>query len=218
MYNIICDFGRVPRRDGFVAPRFRPISAGRKSVKLDLRALLAGECRTLPFHFALDLPDESNDPGSILYGVRFPSPPEASGEVVNSAGYMRLRLDLSLDFVAPCARCLADVAGTYRFSLEKTVATPKMLEGLDEDKIDEYAIVEDGFLDLDEPARSLLLSEFPSRVLCREDCRGLCPTCGKDLNEGPCSCKTDETDPRLSPLSAVLERLREKEKQKTEDK
>lgn len=216
MYNIICDFGRVPRKGGSVAPRFRPISTGRKSVKLDLRALLAGECRTLPFHFPLDVPDESNDPGSILYGVRFPSPPEASGEVVNSAGYMRLRLDLSLDFVAPCARCLADVAGTYRFTLEKTVATPEMLDGLDEDKVDDFAVVEDGFLDLSDPAYSLLLSEFPSRVLCREDCRGLCPICGTDLNEGSCSCKTSETDPRLSPLAAVLERLREEEKAKTE--
>ena len=187
-------------------------------MKLDLRALLAGECRTLRFQFPLDPPDDSSDPGSILYGVRFPSPMEASGEVVNSAGYMRLRLDLSLDFVAPCARCLCDVAGTYRFSLEKTVATPKMLEGLDEDKIDEFALVEDGFLDLDEPARSLLLSEFPSRVLCKEDCRGLCQTCGKDLNEGPCSCTKTETDPRLSPLGAVLARLREKENAKSNGK
>ena len=187
-------------------------------MKLDLRALLAGECRTLPFRFSLDPPADADDPGSILYGVRFPSPPEASGEVVNSAGYMRLRLDLSLDFVAACARCLADVPGTYRFCLEKTVATPEMLEGLDEDKIDEFAIVEDGFLDLDEEAHSLLLSEFPSRVLCREDCRGLCPICGRDLNEGLCSCKTSETDPRLSPLAAVLERLREEEKANEENK
>ncbi len=187
-------------------------------MKLDLRALLAGECRTLRFEFPLDPPDDAADPGSILYGVRFPSPMEASGEVVNSAGYMRLRLDLSLDCVAPCARCLADVAGTYRFSLEKTVATPEMLEGLDEDKIDEFALVRDGFLDLDDPAYSLLLSEFPSRVLCREDCRGLCPTCGSDLNLGPCACKAKTTDPRLSPLEAVLERLRREETEKTENK
>ena len=187
-------------------------------MKLDLRTLLAGECRTLRFQFPLDPPDDASDPGSILYGVRFPSPMEASGEVVNSAGYMRLRLNLSLDFVAPCARCLTDVAGTHRFTLEKTVATPEMLDGLDEDKIDEFALVEDGFLDLSEPAYSLLLSEFPSRVLCREDCRGLCQRCGKDLNEGPCSCKTGETDPRLSPLGAVLERLRAEEKAKTNGK
>ena len=217
MYNIFRDFGLPPGiRPGHA--RFRPILDGRKSVKLDLRGLLAGECRTLRFEFPLDPPDDADDPGSILFGVRFPSPMEASGEVVNSAGYMRLRLDLSLDCVAPCARCLADVAGTYRFSLEKTVATPEMLEGLDEDKIDEFAIVRDGFLDLDEPALSLLLSEFPSRVLCREDCRGLCPVCGRDLNEGPCACKKKETDPRLSPLSAVLERLRREESAKTDDK
>ena len=180
-------------------------------MKLDLRALLAGECRTLPFEFPFDVPDVRNDPGSILFGVRFPSPMEVNGEVVNAAGYMRMRLNLSLDYVAPCARCLADVPGTFRFDLEKTVATPEMLEGLDEDKVDEFALVEDGFLDLDETITACLLMEFPYRVLCREDCRGLCPKCGKDLNEGPCSCAGDELDPRLSPLQAVLDRLKEKE-------
>ena len=216
MYNIICDFGRIPFGTSASRLVYVRSSTGRNSVKLDLRTLLAGELRTLRFDVQLDPPDDTDDPGSILYGVRFLSPLGASGEVVNSAGYMRLRLDLSLDFVAPCARCLADVAGTYRFTLEKTVATPEMLDGLDEDKVDDFAVVEDGFLDLDEPAYALLLSEFPSRVLCREDCRGLCPICGTDLNEGSCSCKTSETDPRLSPLAAVLERLREEEKAKTE--
>ena len=180
-------------------------------MKLDLRAMLAGECRTLPFRFPFDPPDLRDDPGSVLYGVRFPSPMEVDGEIVNAAGYMRLRLNLSLDYVAPCARCLADVAGTFRFDLEKTVATPKMLEGVGEDKLDEFAIVQDGFLDLDDHVTELLLSGFPYRVLCREDCRGLCPTCGQNLNEGQCSCKQKEIDPRLSPLQAVLDRLRKAE-------
>jgi uncharacterized protein len=180
------------------------------AVKLDLRALLAGECRTLPFRFYLDPPDVS-DPRSSLWGVRFPSPMEVDGSIINTAGYMRMSLNLSLDYTASCARCLADVSGTFRFDLEKTVAPASQLEGLDEDKKDDFAIVEDGFLDMDEQLLELLEMEFPSRFLCKEDCLGLCEKCGANLNDGPCSCQGEEIDPRLLPLKEILEKLKKAE-------
>ena len=180
-------------------------------MKLDLRALLAGECRTLPFRFYLDPPDVSQDQRSSLWGVRFPSPMEVDGSIINTAGYMRMSLNLSLDYTAPCARCLGDVSGTFTFDLEKTVAPASQLEGLDEDKKEDFAIVEDGFLDMDEQLLELLEMEFPSRFLCREDCLGLCPRCGSDLNSGSCSCKGKEIDPRLAPLADVLARLKKAE-------
>ncbi len=180
-------------------------------MKLDLRALLAGECRTLPFRFQLDPPSAENDPKSSLWGVDFPSPMEVSGDIVNTAGYMRMRLNLSLDYVAQCARCLRDVRGSFSFDLEKTVAPASQLEGLDEDKKDEFAIVLDGFLDLDEQLLEILEIEFPARFLCKDDCRGLCPTCGKDLNDGPCDCEGEEIDPRLAPLKEILLRMKEAE-------
>ena len=176
-------------------------------MKLDLRALLAGECRTLPFRFYLDPPDVS-DPRSTLWGVRFPSPMEVDGSIINTAGYMRMSLNLSLDYVASCARCLADVSGTFRFDLEKTVAPASQLQGLDEDKKEEFAIVEDGFLDLDEQLLELLEMEFPSRFLCREDCKGLCQRCGKNRNDGECDCNTKEIDPRMAPLQKLLEKMK----------
>lgn len=179
-------------------------------MKLDLRGLLAEEYRTLPIHYTL-VPDAAvtTDPKSALFGVRFPSPMEVNGEIVNTAGYMRMSLNLSLDYVAPCARCLADVAGRFSFSLEKTVAPKNMLSGLDEDALDDYAIVEDGFLDMDEQLLELLELEFPRKILCREDCRGLCPRCGHDLNLGPCDCKP-EIDPRWEPLQDILTEMESK--------
>ena len=45
-----------------------------------------------------------------------------------------------------------------------------------------------------------LILSLPSKVLCREDCRGLCPHCGKDQNEGLCGCKPQAADPRLEAL------------------
>lgn len=53
--------------------------------------------------------------------------------------------------------------------------------------------------------RCLAPLELPQRYLCREDCRGLCPTCGKNLNEGPCGCREDNGDPRMDVLRRLLE-------------
>ncbi len=179
-------------------------------MKLDLRAMLAGECRTLTIDYTLTPEPDPDDRTSTLWGVRFPSPMEVKGEIVNTAGYMRMCLNLSLDYVAPCARCLTDVSGNFTFSLEKTVAPRNLLEGLGEDVLDDYAIIEDGFLDMDEQLLELLEMEFPRKILCREDCKGLCPHCGKNLNDGSCDCK-EELDPRMAPLAKILAEMKANE-------
>ena len=178
-------------------------------MKLDVRALLAGECRTVPVDFSLEPKTDSCDHFSGLTDVRFPSPVRVLGTITNTAGYIRMLLTLSVDYVAPCARCLEDVSGSFSFDVERTVVTPKMTEGLTEDRIDELVVVEDGFLDVDEQLLEVLELDFPAKVLCRPDCAGICPKCGKDLNEGACNCSEKEIDPRLAPLAALLERFRE---------
>ncbi|MBQ8350887.1 MAG: DUF177 domain-containing protein [Clostridia bacterium] len=174
-------------------------------MKLDLRPLLAENIRILPVDFLLPPPAEE-DMAPNLYGVRFPSDLQVQGEITNTAGYMRMSLSAAIPYIAPCARCLEDVTGTFSFRFEKTVAPAKLLTNIAEEDADDYVIVEDGFLDVDEQLLEMLTLEFPSKLLCREDCAGLCPQCGKSLNEGPCQCSKQETDPRLAPLAAWLER------------
>ena len=176
-------------------------------MKLDLRPLLAGD-RLLTFDYELSLDIDPEDTSSFLYGVSFPSPMKVKGDITNTAGYMRMRLDMSVDYTAECARCLAPVNGEFSLSLEKTVAPRNLLGDLDEDKLDDYAIIEDGFLDMDEQLRAQLEMEFPVRFLCREDCKGLCQRCGKNLNEGKCDCVEKETDPRFAPLQKLLEQMK----------
>lgn len=178
-------------------------------MKLDLRPLLAGE-RLLTFDYELSLDIDPEDTSSFLYGVSFPSPMKVKGDITNTAGYMRMRLELSADYAANCARCLASVGGTFSLSLEKTVAPKDLLCDVDEDKLDDYAIIENGFLDMDEQLRAQLEMEFPARFLCREDCKGLCQRCGKNLNEGSCDCAEKEIDPRFAPLQKLLEKMKEK--------
>ena len=69
----------------------------------------------------------------------------------------------------------------------------------------EYIQVDDYKLDLDELIRTDILLELPTKFLCKEDCKGLCPTCGKNLNEGACNCQTHQIDPRLEVLKQLID-------------
>ena len=179
-------------------------------MKLDLRPLLAGD-RLIEFDYELPIVVDSEDIGSFLYGVGFPSPMKVRGDITNTAGYMKMSLEASLLYQAECARCLSEVNGEFTFSLEKTVAPRNLLEGLDEEKVDDYAIIEDGFLDIDQQVYDQLEMEFPSRFLCSDDCKGLCQRCGRNLNEGSCDCGKNEIDPRLAPLKKILEEMKKNE-------
>lgn len=69
---------------------------------------------------------------------------------------------------------------------------------------DEILLLEDGKVDAGELAREAFILDMDTKTLCSEDCKGLCPRCGADLNLGPCSCKKD-VDPRLAVLAKLLE-------------
>ena len=75
-----------------------------------------------------------------------------------------------------------------------------------EEHEDSYVMIRDGKLDVDEALREELLMCFPMRLLCDEDCPGLCPKCGKPKKEGDCGCPEKEIDPRLAVLKNWLDK------------
>lgn len=176
-------------------------------MKLDLRPMLAGE-RLLTFDYELSLDTLNGDGVGFISDVGFPSPMKVSGKITNTAGYMRMTLTMSAEYRAQCARCLKEVSGIFNHSLEKTVAPKNLLGDIDEYRLDDYAIIENGFLDMDKHLLEELEVEFPIRFLCSDDCRGLCSRCGKNLNEGECDCTAGEIDPRLEPLRKILEQMK----------
>ena len=66
-------------------------------------------------------------------------------------------------------------------------------------------ISKDGYIDADEALTEQILLELPLKHLCKEDCKGLCPKCGTDLNKGSCCCDTSDPDPRFDVLRKLLE-------------
>jgi uncharacterized protein len=112
---------------------------------------------------------------------------EKTGEQVTVRGYIHALADLE------CFRCTRPFELSVRPAFE--VFADRSGSGRHEDvdqelERDEYMQFHDGRqLDLSEAAREVLLLELPIAPRCREDCRGLCPRCGADLNEGPCGCR-----------------------------
>jgi uncharacterized protein len=98
-----------------------------------------------------------------------------------------------------CRRCLAEVTGEARAALQELFEHGAR-EG-------ETYPIEHEHIDLEPVAREALLLELPLAPLCREDCLGLCPTCGADLNEGACDCTSNERDPRWAALDDLRDQL-----------
>ena len=114
---------------------------------------------------------------------------------------MRLTLKTEIAYEGECARCLAPVNGVFSLDFERTVAPEGVLsEEQIEDNVDEYVILSGKELDVDEQLREELVLSFPQKLLCDEDCEGLCPKCGKRRADGPCGCPEKEIDPRLAVL------------------
>jgi uncharacterized protein len=146
-------------------------------------------------------------PGALPDGAVLTKPVEAAGNIVNLSGYMKLTLGICVKYEAVCARCLRPLDEKLNLSFEKTVAVAGTLENEDSDEvINDYVLISENKLDLAQITEEQLLLELPYRHLCSEDCRGLCPKCGHDLNESDCGCNTDEIDPRLEVLQTLLEK------------
>ena len=117
------------------------------------------------------------------------------GEYLGTGKRVNLRGRVSTQVHTRCARCLEPV--TYRLEAEMNV---QFAGSEDPDDPDLY-LFEGSKADLTDALRDAVLLEMPYRALCREDCKGLCPKCGKNLNSGPCTCQ--EGDDVTNPFSAL---------------
>jgi uncharacterized protein len=161
---------------------------------IDLHEIIGVPGGRVSFDFEPDLSDAAI--GSIS---RVNQPARAAGIVFNSAGALTFSANVDATCVCVCARCLKE----FEHTVHKQV-TAYLTEGVeDEGDSDAYYLQGDKV-----DAGEIIVTEFvlsmDDRLLCREDCAGLCEKCGADLNDGPCLCKT-EIDSRLAVLGQFLD-------------
>lgn len=118
-----------------------------------------------------------------INGYSFKGPVTLKGILQNRAGIVTFNYTVSLMLSALCDRCLGELERSLSFEFEHI-----LVNRLYSDDNDEYVVTEKDKLDLDELAVQDMLPEMPTKLLCKEDCKGLCPNCGADLNISDCSC------------------------------
>jgi uncharacterized protein len=138
--------------------------------------------------------------GGQTYEPR-PNPAPAALAVTRASSGTVLELALEVTLAGPCFRCLTDAELPLSLRLREYQATKPESD----DERTEY--LEDDRLDLSAWAHDAIALALPDKILCRPDCAGLCPVCGKDLNVEPHEHEEKRTDPRW----AALESLRESE-------
>ena len=164
-------------------------------MRLDVRRILNTPGQKLPFRFELDLSD-------VDFGGRCPvaEPVSVEGQVRNEAGVLELELTAQTILDSVCDRCAKEFRNPKSVSFRCILAEEKQ-----DEENEEIVLLEDGTVDVEDLARTAFILEMDTKTLCSEDCKGLCPRCGADLNFGPCSCKK-ELDPRLAVLAKLLDK------------
>jgi uncharacterized protein len=150
--------------------------------------------------------EEVIPPGRINYGseVRQVEPMEIAGAAELLGDEIHITGSLNTAVETTCDRCLETSQRPMELEFDlfyrpmKTIAHEEEIEIKPSEM--EIGFYEGGGLELDDVLREQVLLALPMKRVCREDCKGLCPQCGKNLNQGPCSCKTEKIDARLAGL------------------
>ena len=165
-------------------------------MKLSILPIRSLSGAKIPFAYSLDLSDLA------LFGERpIPDGVEVSGFVEHRADLFALHMRLHYTVHTVCARFLKPLALAQQLEFTRILVD----QAENEEELDEQTLVlpQPDTVDLDEVAREAIIFNTQMRYVCSPDCKGLCPRCGQDLNEGPCNCGP-EPDERFAALADLL--------------
>ena len=138
-----------------------------------------------------DLPELQEFDTSVEFKPSF----DFTGRIVNLGGLLKLSGDLHFEYSANCLRCLKRVDAVSDIAIEES-----FVEVSKSDDLEAYTF-EGNVVDIDKPLMDNIVLALPMKIICSEDCKGLCKTCGNNLNIKNCNCDEREiVDPRMEIL------------------
>lgn len=162
---------------------------------LNLASIITTPGGVVPFSFSMDF-------SQMDFGGSFPAsePVVITGQVRNEADVLLLSATMQTTLHCVCDRC----ATHFEREFSQEVAAILVTELAHAENEDDWTFLLQGdSADLEDIMTTAFVLNLDSKMLCSPDCKGLCFTCGKNLNEGPCDCKK-ELDPRLAVLKQLL--------------
>ena len=168
-----------------------------KIMLLNLAKIIDCPGGMVPFETEIDLHD-------MQFGAVCPAqkPVAAKGMVRNTAGVLMMEGTISAQLDGVCDRCAKPFEKRVQFPLQAVLVT-QLQDAENEDE--NLFLLHGNDADLDEIVTTAFVLNMDPKMLCSPDCKGLCPTCGKDLNDGPCDCRP-EMDPRLAALQKFFDK------------
>ena len=157
-------------------------------MKINIASVLRNDGASKTFSGTVDL-------GSFDYmgsTLAFDEPLSVTGKVTGIGGALEISARIEGDYATVCSRCGTDVKEHF---------TAELSESIDSDftDIDDECITVNGnVIDISGSIDACIFENLPTQPLCREDCKGLCPVCGTDLNENECNCEDEVYDPRFA--------------------
>lgn len=161
-------------------------------IKLDIGSLPEGHSRQ-------DIEESASDLGLDVEGGCLTSPVAVSLDIARSGGEIYITGRAQVSAVLQCARCLEQYPSTLECPVEVMVIVGDEAVGQEDDHLARLPVGAK-HVDLTGEVRSELLVRLPLKPLCREDCKGLCPRCGANLNLEKCSCRAERSDSRWDAL------------------
>lgn len=172
---------------------------------LDLSELLSGNCRARTFRAKVEMEKFVSSAGE--FDIKSKSDPEIT---VTATGNRKFLVtgegNVILDI--PCGRCLEMVETPVDYMIERELDFNDGDEQSDE-RLEEMSYIDGYHLDVDKLVYSEILINVPLRVLCSEECKGLCFKCGANLNKGECGCDREQLDPRMSVIQDIFKNFKE---------
>ncbi|AFS78646.1 hypothetical protein DUF177 [Gottschalkia acidurici 9a] len=172
-------------------------------MKLDLSQLFEGTVYKLELEEKLDI-NVFNENITNQRNIKLKEPVSITGNMYYTEDGIYLDAKLAYEYIEDCARCLTEFSEKI-----ETVISGKIMkksnQPIEEDD-DEIIIYYDGEeLEIEDNIISSILLSLPMKSLCKQDCKGLCDKCGKDLNAGQCDCTKEDIDPRLAKLKDLFD-------------
>jgi uncharacterized protein len=160
-------------------------------MRVNVSDIIKTEGEGIDIEFIGDLPELQGFDTSVEFKPSF----KFSGRIVNLGGLLKLSGNLHFEYSASCRRCLKFVDMTADIEVEES-----FVEISKSDDVDAYTF-EGNVVDIDKPLMDNIILALPMKVICSEDCKGLCEKCGTNLNIKNCNCDEREiVDPRMEIL------------------
>ena len=164
---------------------------------LGLSKIIDSPGASVTFSTTVDLSD-------LCYGVSYPvsEPVAAEGTVRNTAGVLEMTGTVETVLHGICDRCATAFTRPVQYPLHAVLTTEPESDDFEDPWVFE---LQNDCADLDDIVTTTFVLNMDSKLLCSEDCKGLCSRCGANLNLGTCGCKP-EPDPRFAALQQLLDK------------